>query len=189
MPCNASFCTVFCMSSPAYTSRNDTALCVQPANLPRLPCQFVNSCICTSCINDSQPTCLVTVHVCCLSWTSQLLGGLQVLLNGRTSSLSHGTAAYVTQDDVLIGSLTVLECMMFVARLRLPSSMSNADKQAKVHQILSEMGLLGCKDTFIGAWPAKGISGEMSNSTNAPRLLSKIPCCHTTIQLKARATS
>ena len=76
----------------------------------------------------------------------------------------------MTQDDVLIGSLTVLECMMFVARLRLPSHLSTADKQAKVHQVLSEMGLLGCKDTFIGTWPAKGISGKMSNSMHASGL-------------------
>ena len=94
---------------------------------------------------------------------------MQVLLNGRASSLSHGTAAYVTQDDVLIGSLTVLECIMFVARLRLPSSVSNAERQAKVNDILSEMGLLVCKDTIIGTWPAKGISGESAQlSHNHP---------------------
>ncbi|KAK9818551.1 hypothetical protein WJX74_006208 [Apatococcus lobatus] len=69
----------------------------------------------------------------------------QVLLNGRASSLTHGTAAYVTQDDVLIGSLTVMECMMFVARLRLPSSVTHADKLAKVNYILHIKALcMGC---------------------------------------------
>lgn len=74
--------------------------------------------------------------------------------------MSHGTAAYITQEDVLIGSLTVLECLMFIARLRLPTALSAATKRGVVDNILSEMGLHSCKDAFIGTWPAKGISGK-----------------------------
>ena len=85
---------------------------------------------------------------------------LQVLLNGQPSSMSHGTAAYITQEGVLIGSLTVLECLMFIARLRLPTALSAATKRDVVDSILAEMGLHSCKDTCIGTWPAKGISGK-----------------------------
>lgn len=83
----------------------------------------------------------------------------QVLLNGHTSSLTYGTTAYVTQDDVLVNTLTVKECLLFVARLRLPAAVSAASKLAKVNALMGEMGLVGCQDTIVGAWPVKGISG------------------------------
>lgn len=42
-------------------------------------------------------------------------------MNGHRSRLSYGRSAYVTQDEVLIGTLTVMETIKFAAQLRLPS--------------------------------------------------------------------
>ncbi|KAK4479237.1 hypothetical protein RD792_014748 [Penstemon davidsonii] len=82
-----------------------------------------------------------------------------ILLNGRKAKLSFGTAAYVTQDDNLIGTLTVRETISYSARLRLPDRMPWPDKRALVESTIVEMGLQDCADTVIGNWHLRGISG------------------------------
>ncbi|KAK7380160.1 hypothetical protein VNO78_32626 [Psophocarpus tetragonolobus] len=82
-----------------------------------------------------------------------------ILLNGRKAKLSFGTAAYVTQDDNLIGTLTVRETISYSARLRLPDNMPWADKRALVESTIVAMGLQDCADTVIGNWHLRGISG------------------------------
>ncbi|XP_027189771.1 ABC transporter G family member 11-like [Cicer arietinum] len=82
-----------------------------------------------------------------------------ILLNGRKEKLSFGTAAYVTQDDNLIGTLTVRETIWYSARLRLPDKMARSDKKALVESTIVEMGLQDCADTVIGNWHLRGISG------------------------------
>ncbi|XP_028768168.1 ABC transporter G family member 11 [Neltuma alba] len=82
-----------------------------------------------------------------------------ILLNGRKAKLSFGTAAYVTQDDNLIGTLTVRETISYSARLRLPDKMPWSDKRALVESTIIAMGLQDCADTVIGNWHLRGISG------------------------------
>ncbi|KAI5674497.1 hypothetical protein M9H77_14861 [Catharanthus roseus] len=82
-----------------------------------------------------------------------------ILLNGRKANLSFGTAAYVTQDDNLIGTLTVRETISYSARLRLPDRMSRSEKRTLVESTIIEMGLQDCADTVIGNWHLRGISG------------------------------
>ncbi|KAL1341825.1 hypothetical protein AAHE18_09G114500 [Arachis hypogaea] len=82
-----------------------------------------------------------------------------VLLNGRKANLSFGTAAYVTQDDNLIGTLTVRETISYSAQLRLPNKMAPSDKEALVESTIVAMGLQDCADTVIGNWHLRGISG------------------------------
>ncbi|KAJ0104500.1 hypothetical protein Patl1_19224 [Pistacia atlantica] len=82
-----------------------------------------------------------------------------ILLNGRKTKLSFGTAAYVTQDDNLIGTLTVRETIAYSARLRLPDKMGSSEKKALVESTIIEMGLQDCADTVIGNWHLRGISG------------------------------
>ncbi|XP_024992092.1 ABC transporter G family member 11 isoform X2 [Cynara cardunculus var. scolymus] len=90
--------------------------------------------------------------------TNAFLSG-SVFLNGRKTKLSFGTAAYVTQDDNLIGTLTVRETISYSARLRLPDKMPWSDKRALVESTIVEMGLQDCADTVIGNWHLRGISG------------------------------
>lgn len=67
--------------------------------------------------------------------------------------------AYVTQDDNLIGTLTVRETISYSAQLRLPDKMAREEKRALVEGTISEMGLQDCADTVIGNWHLRGISG------------------------------
>ncbi|KAL3724977.1 hypothetical protein ACJRO7_030053 [Eucalyptus globulus] len=90
--------------------------------------------------------------------TNAFLSGT-ILLNGRKTKLSFGTAAYVTQDDNLIGTLTVRETISYSARLRLPDHMAQSEKLALVESTIIEMGLQDCADTVIGNWHLRGISG------------------------------
>ncbi|MBA0738465.1 hypothetical protein Gogos_011814 [Gossypium gossypioides] len=82
-----------------------------------------------------------------------------ILLNGRKTKLSFGTAAYVTQDDNLIGTLTVRETISYSAQLRLPNTMPRSAKRDLVEGTIIEMGLQDCADTVIGNWHLRGISG------------------------------
>ncbi|KAL8137876.1 hypothetical protein V2J09_003877 [Rumex salicifolius] len=82
-----------------------------------------------------------------------------ILLNGRKTKLSFGTAAYVTQDDNLIGTLTVRETISYSARLRLPDKMRWEEKRALIESTIMEMGLQDCADTVVGNWHLRGISG------------------------------
>ncbi|KAL2644818.1 hypothetical protein R1flu_012405 [Riccia fluitans] len=82
-----------------------------------------------------------------------------ILINGRRRTLSYGTAAYVTQQDDLIGTLTVRESIRYSADLRLPRSIPSAEKTAIVESVIVEMGLQDCAETPIGNWHLRGLSG------------------------------
>ncbi|KAH7277482.1 hypothetical protein KP509_39G053900 [Ceratopteris richardii] len=82
-----------------------------------------------------------------------------VMLNGRKRKLCYGAAAYVTQDDNLIGTLTVRETITYSAKLRLPDGMPKHEKLAIVESVMTEMGLQDCADTPVGNWHMRGISG------------------------------
>lgn len=56
----------------------------------------------------------------------------------------------IFQDDVLMGTFSVRENLLFSANLRLnPSLYSNMDKQAKVNEIIKELGLEDCANTKV----------------------------------------
>lgn len=83
----------------------------------------------------------------------------EIRVNGHKSQLSYGRAAYVTQEDVLIGTLTVEETLSYVAALRLPPGTTPAARAAVVAGVVGELGLDSVRHTFIGNWHLRGISG------------------------------
>lgn len=83
----------------------------------------------------------------------------QILINGRKQALAYGTSAYVTQDDTLMTTLTVKEAVYYSAQLQLPDAMTKTEKLERADTAIREMGLQGCKDTRIGGWSVKGLSG------------------------------
>jgi len=68
-------------------------------------------------------------------------------------------SAFIMQDDILLGSMTVREAVTLSARLRLPKSMSDSEKLQRVERTLQMLGLMRCADTVIGDAFNKGISG------------------------------
>lgn len=67
--------------------------------------------------------------------------------------------AYVTQDDVLMATLTVWEAVFYSAQLQLPNSMPMREKRERAENTISDMGLQGSLNTQIGGWRARGLSG------------------------------
>ena len=67
---------------------------------------------------------------------------------------------YVTQDDLLLGNMTVRENIAFSAALRLPQDLYSAAKRdVAIESVLAELGLAKVKDSLIGNDMIRGISG------------------------------
>lgn len=113
----------------------------------------------------------------------------------------HRLSGFVHQDDLFNGSLTVLEHITFVvltidhqhhsinkkienhffilfkANLRLDRRINRTQKDRLVHEILAQLGLMGCTDTRIGPSDTeKTLSGgEKKRVSFASELLTKPP--------------
>ncbi|NXJ36655.1 ABCG2 protein, partial [Ciconia maguari] len=75
-------------------------------------------------------------------------------------------SGYVVQDDVVMGTMTVRENLHFSAALRLPSSISVKEKEERVTQIISELGLNKVADAKVGTELIRGVSGGERKRTN-----------------------
>mmetsp|Transcript_6575 Transcript_6575/g.17034 ORF Transcript_6575/g.17034 Transcript_6575/m.17034 type:complete len:620 (+) Transcript_6575:22-1881(+) len=91
-----------------------------------------------------------------------------VRIGGRTYSKNElrGRIAYVMQQDILCGTQTPREALMFSAALRLPQTVPLKDKEAIVEATLKELGIHGCADTLIGDDLIRGISGGEKKRTS-----------------------
>ncbi|KAI7830244.1 P-loop containing nucleoside triphosphate hydrolase protein [Gamsiella multidivaricata] len=101
----------------------------------------------------------------------------EILLNDvpikEYGSIRKRLVGYVTQEDDFIETLTVLETLTFAAKMRLPRSMSNKDKLARVDAVMQELNLTHIKDTKVGGAVIRGISGgEKRRVTIGIELLS-----------------
>ena len=59
----------------------------------------------------------------------------------------------------MYANLSVSETLEYAALLRLPRTVSTADKKRRVSDIIMELGLDNCRDTWIGSPNSRGISG------------------------------
>lgn len=95
------------------------------------------------------------------------LGGrLTGKISGKISYNSHpfsGTikrrTGFVAQDDVLYPHLTVAETLLYTALLRLPKTLTHDEKVQHVENVITELGLIRCKNSMIGGPLFRGISG------------------------------
>ncbi|KAG6623514.1 ABC transporter-like protein [Phytophthora cinnamomi] len=95
----------------------------------------------------------------CISGRNNAIKG-QVTVNGSpwTKPLKR-FAAYVMQEDLFHSTLTVKEHLALQARLRMSGSFSREQYLGRVATLLEEFGLAKSKDTLIGGWMQRGISG------------------------------
>ncbi|KAM3215644.1 hypothetical protein ACQJBY_067589 [Aegilops geniculata] len=82
-----------------------------------------------------------------------------IRINGPRQRLSFGTSAYVTQENMLMATLTVREAIYYSAQIQLPDTMLLDDKLAHADEAIQEMGLTSALETRIGGRNTKGISG------------------------------
>lgn len=79
----------------------------------------------------------------------------------------------MTQDDVLLGTLTVRETITYSAHLRLPSTMTEEEINRSIEGVIIQMGLQDCADRLIGNWHLRGISkGERKRVSIALEIIT-----------------
>ncbi|XP_040905894.1 ATP-binding cassette sub-family G member 8 [Toxotes jaculatrix] len=85
----------------------------------------------------------------------------QVLINGKpnTPQLVKKSIAHVRQDDRLLPHLTVRETLVFVAKLRLPTHFTQAQREQRVDDVIAELRLRQCAHTRVGNDYVRGVSG------------------------------
>ncbi|XP_033221030.1 ABC transporter G family member 3-like [Belonocnema kinseyi] len=99
--------------------------------------------------------------------------------NGQrvTSSVLTSRMAYVQQDDLFIGTLTVQEHLLFQARVRMNRQIPFIQRVQRVDEVISELALTKCRNTVIGIpGRLKGLSGgEMKRLSFASEVLTDPP--------------
>mmetsp|Transcript_25402 Transcript_25402/g.35618 ORF Transcript_25402/g.35618 Transcript_25402/m.35618 type:complete len:635 (+) Transcript_25402:38-1942(+) len=85
----------------------------------------------------------------------------QIKFNSMPTSVQQrrNRVGYVLQTDRLLPNLTVKETLQYATYLRLPSSYNKEKKEKLVEDVIDELGLRDCSDTFIGGNGRRGISG------------------------------
>ena len=112
------------------------------------------------------------------SFLSFFLAQMQgdVRLNGLpyTNTELKWMSAYVMQDDLLNGHLTVEETLRYSAELRLPKGTSQELIQQRVDEVLKDMHIEHVRSVIVGTPLKKGISGgERKRLCVAMELLTK----------------
>ncbi|XAR56131.1 hypothetical protein NMG60_11036482 [Bertholletia excelsa] len=87
------------------------------------------------------------------------LKGLITYNGERFSNKMKRYMGFVTQDDVLYPHLTVTETLVFTALLRLPNSLTKDQKVAHAEAVIIQLGLTRCKNSIIGDYFLRGLSG------------------------------
>jgi ABC-type multidrug transport system ATPase subunit len=84
----------------------------------------------------------------------------QISINGHPLTAAFKRQiGFVDQHDVLMPTLTVIETIMFSALLRLPKSLTMAEKTQRVLSVLHELQLAHIADSRVGNELTRGISG------------------------------
>lgn len=56
---------------------------------------------------------------------------------------------FCLKDDVVMGTLTVRENLQFSAALRLPTTMTNHEKNERINKVIQELGLAKVADSKV----------------------------------------
>ncbi|CAD7928040.1 unnamed protein product [Amoebophrya sp. A120] len=89
-------------------------------------------------------------------------GGKRVDFQDLKSSI-----AYVMQQDAILGTQTVMETLVFAARMKLPAGIEKEQLMANVEQTLKQLDLWEHRDVPIGDALRKGISGGQKKRVSA----------------------
>lgn len=106
-----------------------------------------------------------------LNQMSGRMKGNRISTSGRTlfngsEDASSIKSAYVIQQDILLPTLTVRETLTYAAQLRLPSSVTQAEKKQLVEEVIAELSLKEAAETRIGNTAHKGCSGGEKRRTS-----------------------
>ncbi|CAF4752426.1 unnamed protein product, partial [Rotaria sp. Silwood2] len=84
----------------------------------------------------------------------------QVFIDGYPPPSSYKyIVGYVVKDDIISGTLTVRENLMFSANVRLSDDVSDKERKERVTKVIHDLELEACADTKIGTEFLRGVSG------------------------------
>lgn len=90
-----------------------------------------------------------------------------VLVNGAPQPANFKcNSGYVVQDDVMMGTLTVRENLQFSVALRLPTTMTNHEKNERINKVIKELGQSKVADSKVGTQFIRGVSGGERKRTS-----------------------
>ena len=92
-------------------------------------------------------------------WASQTIRGNYTFGRDRACGQPLHTRRYVLQDDLLNAHLTVEETLAYAAQLRLPRGLGEAEREARVEEVIAACELARCQGTVVGSPLRKGVSG------------------------------
>ncbi|OUM66640.1 hypothetical protein PIROE2DRAFT_68925 [Piromyces sp. E2] len=92
----------------------------------------------------------------------------EVRINGKKESLKKykKLIGFVPQEDIMLRELTVQDILLHSAKMRLPSSWTNAQKKEKVLEIIHFLELDHVMNSIIGNEEERGISGGQRKRVN-----------------------
>ncbi|GLH02662.1 Protein white, partial [Gryllus bimaculatus] len=151
---------VFCGLSVCVARRpvlRDVSGVVRPGELLAVmgPSEFLNN-----------PYFLPTTLLNCLSGRTKLDAGWVRLNRERLSKRWKRRICYVLQQDIFFPDLTLRQTLEYAARLRLPDTLSHAQKMQCVDHIIDVLDLTACQDTIIGDYMKRGLSGGEKKRAN-----------------------
>ena len=83
-----------------------------------------------------------------------------VLVNGLAPDRDFKRrTGYVTQDDCLMGNLTVRETFRFHAALKMPRGTTAEQREQRIQAVLDELALTRVADQYVGTQFRRGVSG------------------------------
>jgi len=94
----------------------------------------------------------------CRKSTGTVGGDIKVNGSSLNEKAFRRISGYVLQQELLLGSLTVRETLLFAAKLTCPN-LSLSEMQDRIEEILHQLHLHSCKDTHVGNEFFRGISG------------------------------
>ncbi|GMH34295.1 hypothetical protein BSKO_02129 [Bryopsis sp. KO-2023] len=126
--------------------------------------------------SGSGKTTLVSALGCRLPKKMEMKG--EITVNDRPmTKAARRKIGFVSQDDLLYGTLTVLETIRYAAFLRLPNDLSRIEKERRVEDVIAALGLNKCRDTLIGNEDIKGVSGGERKRVAVGHELVTNPSC------------
>ncbi|XP_033616472.1 broad substrate specificity ATP-binding cassette transporter ABCG2, partial [Fukomys damarensis] len=89
-----------------------------------------------------------------------------VLINGEPQPANFKCySGYVAEDEGIMGTLTVRENLQFSAALRLPTTMTQHEKNERMNDVIEELGLDKVADSKVGTELIHGVSKAESKKT------------------------
>lgn len=84
-----------------------------------------------------------------------------ILINGETREPGSfkQIVGYIEQEDIMFENLSVKETLTYSALLRLPGTLETEEKSQRVNDVVDELGLAKCQNTYIGGGEKRGVSG------------------------------